>query len=441
MKIFFLTAFLTIIVIIANAQPCAVLDKWGEVKPVYSSITNKPDTNYFLVWDVSGNYGLVSTKNEIVIPVKYDDDIMITGTKAIAKSRNKKLVELWDIKAKTKVKLPGINGGSEVGSGGLIAVEAVNHKWGYSDSKGKLVLPAKYNYAQKFVDNKAVVMIGEKYGVINEKGVIIIPCKYDELTAVGKSLLLARIEDTKNDNTLFGLIENTSKIIYPINCTDYKLRDGVIELRKPTEKSILYNYSGKQIADEVIIPTAGEKRLYVEDERIVAINTDKKWFVLDTTGRRYLEGKYYFLYNPVDRITKQVTKTYLFAESPGEDALYGVVKLDGTVILPGIYKDVIAITENRVLAKLPGDDKKYSIYDENGKIVAADVCDKPYDFSRYFLIAKKEGKVGVFNAISGEMVVPFKYDGLNNTNDCYISLSIGGIDEVLGPDFKKVKNN
>jgi WG containing repeat len=438
MKSITLLSLFILITIISQAQPCAVLDKWGEVKPVYSSITNKPDTNYFLVWDESGNYGLVSSKNEIIIPTNYDDDIMITGTKAIVKNRNKKLAELWDVKTKTKVKLPGISADDVVGDNGLIAVEAANNKWGYSDSNGKLVLPAKYNYAQKFVDNKAVVMIGEKYGVINEKGVIIIPCKYDELTAVGKSLLLARIEDTKNDNTLFGLIENTSKIIYPINCTDYKLRDGVIELRKPTEKSILYNYSGKQIADEVIIPTAGEKRLYVEDERIVAINTDKKWFVLDTTGRRYLEGKYYFLYNPVDRIIKQVTKTYLFAESPDEDALYGVVKLDGTVILPGIYKDVIAISENRVLAKLPGDDKKYSIYDENGKIVAADVCDKPYDFSRYFLIAKKDGKYGVLNSLTGEVKVPFIYESLNNYNNCYITLANGEVADTYDENFQKL---
>ncbi len=90
---------------------------------------------------------------------------------------------------------------------------------------------------------------------------------------------------------------------------------------------------------------------------------------------------------------------------------------------------------------MPGDNKKYAIYNEAGKVVAADVCDKPYDFSRFFIIGKKDGKVGVFNAITGETVVPFKYDGLNNTNDCYINLSIGGIDEVLGPDFKKVKNN
>jgi hypothetical protein len=441
MKLFILFSLVIFLFLTANSQPCAVLDKWGEVRPVYSSITNKTDTNYFLVWDQSGNYGLVSSKNEIIIPVKYDDGIMISGTKAIVTNRNKKLVELWDIATKTKVKLPGIDADDEVGDNGLIAVEAVNHKWGYSDSKGKLVLPAKYSYAQKFVDKKAVVMIGEKYGVVNEKGNIIIPCKYDELTAVGKNLLLARIEDVKKGETLFGLIDNTSKEIHPINCTDYKLRDGLLELRKPNKKSILYNYNGKQIADDVIIPTDGEKRLYVEDGRIVAINTDNKWFVVDTNGNKYLEGKYYFLYNPVDRITKQVTKTYLFAESPNEDALYGVVKLDGTVMLPDIYKDVIAITENRVLAKLPGNDKKYSIYDENGKIVAADVCDKPYDFSRHFLIAKKEGKVGVFNAITGETVAPFKYDGLNNTNDCYINLSVGGVAEVLGPDFKKVKNN
>lgn len=421
------------------SQPCSVLDKWREVKPVYSSITNKPDTNYYQAWNEAGNYGLVASNGQLIIPLNYDNDFMLTGTSAIVKKREKGLVELWNLTSKTKVKLPCTSAGDEVGTNGLIAVCA-NNKWGYCNSKGKMVLPYKYGYAQQFVHNKAVVEIGGKYGVIDAKGVLLIKPKYHELTAIGDNLLLAKIDDPKKEETYSGLIDYTGKVIVPVIYTDYLMRDGIVEFRKEKGKSILYNYNGRQLTDEnVSIPTNGEKRLYVEGGRIAVVAQDNKWFVIDTLGKKFLEGRYYFLYNPPSQLNSQPTDVYIFATKPDEDVNYGVVKLDGTVLLPDVYKDVIAVTENRFLTKKPGEGKKYSLIGADGKEVAADICDVALDFCRHYLIAKKDGKVGVFNGITGEVVIPFTYSGKGYHNNCYINLLQGNVTDTYGPDFKKVK--
>ncbi|HNF47667.1 MAG TPA: hypothetical protein PK695_12810, partial [Chitinophagaceae bacterium] len=91
--IFFLLSLMSVT---SFAQPCVVTEKWGDSKPIYSTLTGKPDTGYFKVWNEKGQYGVVSAIAELVVPMLYDDDLETTGNLLVAKNRNKKLIELWD---------------------------------------------------------------------------------------------------------------------------------------------------------------------------------------------------------------------------------------------------------------------------------------------------------------------------------------------------------
>ena len=418
--IFFLLSLMSVT---SFAQPCVVTEKWGDSKPIYSTLTGKSDTGYFKVWNEKGQYGVVSANAELVVPMLYDDDFETTGNLLVAKNRNKKLIELWDLVKKSKVKLPGVNGNTAVGSNGLIAIEAANRKWGFCDVKGKLILPFKYDYAFAFVRDKVVVMMGEKFGVINEKGVVMMPFKFNDLYPVGDQLLVTRIDSKDGATSNYGSIDYQGKQLVPEIYHQATQRDGILEFKKQNGSSILYSYNGKALTDSnVRIPSAGNSQLRVEDGRIAVIGGDGKWFILDTNGKKYLTDKYYFLYTPQSQLTKKFTDVYLFATQPGEAVKYGVVKLDGTLLLPDIYEDIIAATENRFYAKLPGK-IKFSLMGADGKAIATDLCDKCIDFFGYYLIAKRESKYGVINSLTGEVVVPFVYDTYEMPNHCFISFN------------------
>jgi hypothetical protein len=213
------------------AQPCVVTEKWGDSKPIYSTLTGKPDTGYFKVWNEKGQYGVVSANAELIVPILYDDDFETTGNLLIAKDRNKKLIVLWDLVKKTKVKLPGVNSNTAVGNNGLIAIEAANRKWGFCDVKAKLILPFKYDYASAFVSNRAVVMMGEKFGVINEKGVVVMPFKYNDLYPVGDHLLVTRIDSKDGATSNYGSIDYQGNQLVPEIYNQATQRDGILEFK------------------------------------------------------------------------------------------------------------------------------------------------------------------------------------------------------------------
>jgi hypothetical protein len=51
--------------------------------------------------------------------------------------------------------------------------------WGYADSRGKTVLPARYGYAEAFVDSFAVVTIDKNYRIIKSDGSFLTDSIYD----------------------------------------------------------------------------------------------------------------------------------------------------------------------------------------------------------------------------------------------------------------------
>jgi hypothetical protein len=52
-------------------------------------------------------------------------------------------------------------------------------KWGYIDKTGKVIIPAKFNFADEFSEGLARVRIGDKYGYINRAGQVVVEPKYD----------------------------------------------------------------------------------------------------------------------------------------------------------------------------------------------------------------------------------------------------------------------
>ena len=66
-------------------------------------------------------------------------------------------------------------------SEGFASVKS-NDKWGFIDTKGKMVIPCVYDYARSFSKGFASVESNEKWGVINQSGEFVIPPIADRIS-------------------------------------------------------------------------------------------------------------------------------------------------------------------------------------------------------------------------------------------------------------------
>ena len=62
----------------------------------------------------------------------------------------------------------------------LIPHRCENGKFGYVDEKGKECIEGKYDYAEEFSEDLAVVQVGRYFGYIDRKGEIVIPLQYTQ---------------------------------------------------------------------------------------------------------------------------------------------------------------------------------------------------------------------------------------------------------------------
>jgi len=97
----------------------------------------------------------------------------------------------------------------------------VGSKWGYSDTLGKIKIPAKYDtvplfdYSTVYKGNHviAIVKFNKKSMAINEKGTVVVPPKYDFINVIQQS---AEIAFTVSSNRKFGVFTKGKELFPPI---------------------------------------------------------------------------------------------------------------------------------------------------------------------------------------------------------------------------------
>ena len=72
-----------------------------------------------------------------------------------------------------------------------MAAVCKNDKWGYVNTKGELIIPCIYEYANDFSEGLASVRKNGKEGFINKKGEIAIPFKFEECGNFSEGLAYA----------------------------------------------------------------------------------------------------------------------------------------------------------------------------------------------------------------------------------------------------------
>ncbi|GAA4468576.1 hypothetical protein GCM10023093_26420 [Nemorincola caseinilytica] len=138
----------------------------------------------------NGKWGIIDKKGNVVIPITHNAPNYVYAKE-----------------------LEALDGYHE----GLIAIEE-DTLWGYADTTGKMVIPARYTRAMPFQDGRAAIYKGDLVGFIDRMGRTIIPPRYKWVEDVGSwngipfndGLAIAMHPDEK-----WVVIDTTGKQVLP----------------------------------------------------------------------------------------------------------------------------------------------------------------------------------------------------------------------------------
>lgn len=138
----------------------------------YDGIINRISDNLIVVFR-NNKCGFIDKHGKIVIPIKYDSVwVFSDGLARVYIDGKHDLYELVLVKLHLK---------SHYGNFPLVypgEPEYLTGKSAFINTKGEIVIPFKYDYAEPFKYGCAVVVNNYKYGLIDKNNKTILPCKY-----------------------------------------------------------------------------------------------------------------------------------------------------------------------------------------------------------------------------------------------------------------------
>ncbi|GAB3975393.1 hypothetical protein GCM10028806_32890 [Spirosoma terrae] len=235
---------------------------------------------------------------------------------------------------------------------------------GVKDPDGVTIIPAKYDYIGKFVNDRALVCRDGKYGYIDKSGILLVPCQFDEAFDYQKEGLIVK----KDGKWLF--INGNGETLKTLEYDRIYQHDTLYMVRK----NELYGYLNIK-GDEIIKPEASVPFFFENGlsyfgpfgSTVVFMNTRLK-----------------------PELMVKGTKSEDFSEGLAPLALdgkVGFINPKGELVIPN----------------------EYDLYEKNGYTFLP-------SFYQNFSCVQKNGKYGFINK-KGETVIPFQYDYASNFSE------------------------
>ncbi len=271
-------------------------------------------------------------------------------------------------------------------SEGLAMVEQ-DGKFGYIDTTGKLVIPAKYGIADYFYGGYASVCLGDKWGVIDKTGKTVIPIQYDSAIMYEG---YARVEN----NGEYSILDANGNVIIPEGVYDHigRVVDGLISVQKNGVDSCKNGFI--DTTGKVIVPLQYDYA-YEFINGYSMVRFDGKWGLIDMKGNVMIPLEYDSagpFYDGLSCIEK--------------DGKYGYCDTSGNVVIPLIYDGAHSF-ENGLAEVREGNYR--GCIDTSGK----EVVPVEYSFITIaedgFVVASKNGQSSVFDITAGEVVLESGY--------------------------------
>ena len=219
-------------------------------------------------------------------------------------------------------------------------------KFGAANTKGKVVIPAKYESIDRFFFGAAKVSKDEKVGVIDYKGKEIISIEYDEITnfvytpgfgfsfGIKKGNKMGIVTPTK---TILPLTENIDRVIVIEDTLNHDILFATLQKSGATYLVSLINKDGVKIIDNIIadgITPINVKELKTETYFGRGMYDYDEGFLDDYEdyGYGYDEQTYYAVSGYDNTYLSLKKKVSL------EESIYSVYNLQGKTVIDFSYK-------------------------------------------------------------------------------------------------------
>ena len=270
----------------------------------------------------------------------------------------------------------------------LTAFTDKNKKMGYKDASGTIAIPAKYDDAENFFEERAVVSLNKKWGVIDDSGKEIVSPKYDSLSSI---YWYSYVEVKQNGK--WGFLDRQGQEVIPIQYQAVHSFHENIAPVKQNNKWGFINRSGKEIVPFKFQDAKGF------DGGLSLVLFNNKWGAIDKTGKEAIPFKY-----------DSLEYARMFGEPIGLlkgklDGKWGFINSDGSVALPFKYE---GIKEYRMKFDDTEDDSMY--VEEIG------------DFFFGIEMVKLNGKYGAID-FYGKEAIPIKYQDIRNESNSALVLN------------------
>ncbi|HNY05904.1 MAG TPA: WG repeat-containing protein [Candidatus Egerieousia sp.] len=288
----------------------------------------------------------------------------------------------------------------------LAAVENDSLSWGFIDTLGNVMIPAKYEYAGAFSEGRAYIKEGEKCYNINHKGEIASLnfsrwvggkdnwsafADSDDKYADGTRYAFAGENDKMITRYIYEGYQRTSYLISDFICAKRDGKWGYINVKTLNEDIPFVYDCAYDFSEGLACVVKGNKSGYINEKGQVVIP-----MVYD---KRPAEGEdeAYPVINGFVRLLK--SKKWGFADKTGR------------VITQFIYDDARDFIEERAAVCK---DHKWGFIDKTGRAIVAPLYDYVGDYYGGYACVKRGEKYGAINK-NGKIVIPVRYENMDHS--------------------------
>jgi hypothetical protein len=225
--------------------------------------------------------------------------------------------------------------------------------FGFMDTAGKAVIPAKYDGVMDFHDGLAPVMLNEKWGMIDKTGKIVIQPSYD---SIGEQFADGLMLVAKGEK--WGFINKAGELVIEAKYESASSFGSGIAPVVLDGKPFYIDTTGKQVFE------ANYDTIYNFLEGYAIYNEGDYWGYIDATGKEIVAPKYDLAY-PFQNGLAPVLK--------GD--LWGFIDTTGKEVIKPQYEDVYSFNEGLAAFMQDG---LWGFLDKNGKVIVKPKYDEVY---------------------------------------------------------------
>lgn len=363
---------------------------------------------------LNGKLGLVNSKNNVLLPCEYTS-ISETGGNIYRTCKNGKYgyVALNGTQSVT-VKIPCVYTSIDGYVSGAPMLASRSGKKGLIDCDNNIIVPLEYERIEDYND-KGVIWVEKDglYGFYSKDGDLLQPCDIGELYTLSPYW-------TKHTVAYEASPELHNNYVFIVRAGKTGLMDG------QTCKTLLpciYEHLSPVIKGKLFYKSGGKWGIVTQDNKTV----QRAVFDKIAAGEYCLSENYI----PSDLLRSKMHVCI--------DTLWGMLREDGTDLIPVRYDSLASYSEDMIVAKKGG---MYGYLDKDGREAIPFVYFEAADFSDGLAAVKNEKGKYLFVNSAGEMVIkPHEYDKVghfsNGTCKVYRKDKVWEIDK----EGKKVKDS